>query len=177
MKNVVKIDMDSEGGASGTGVSPPPAKKRTPVAGRKSRSGLVVSAARNPSRPPPTSVRLHEDELTALKAMAAASGARSLSDLIQRAVRDYVSSHGGFTAPVTLGAVDGVYGARINEDIVDLANLLRTLEFGLLRVSDMLPPGEETSELRRGFEDASRTLTRIAGRVAYRPNPKRTVKG
>ena len=97
--------------------------------------------------------------------------------MIQRAVRDYVSGNGGFEAPTSLGVVEGVYGAKISDDVVELANQLRTLEFALLRATDLLPPSKETSELRRLLEDASRTLTRIAGNVAYRRNAVGGAKG
>lgn len=177
MEDVVENDLSLEIGQAALGGTRPPRKKRTLVADRTPRSPSVISAPRNPSRPPPTSVRLHEDELAALKSMAAGGGARSVSDLVQRAVRDYVSANGGFTAPGSLGVVDGVYGATMHDDIVELANLLRMLEFGLLRIMDLLQPSKETSELRRTLEDADRTLTRMAGRVAYRPKIARSMKG
>jgi Ribbon-helix-helix protein, copG family len=169
--NVVKIDPMQDVAPSRAKTKKPPSRKQTPVSERKPRSAKAISAPRHSSRPPPTSVRLHEDELKAVKALAAAQGARSASDVIQRAVRDYVSGKGGFEAPTSLGVVEGVYGTKINDDVVELANQLRMLEFALLRAADLLPPCEETSELRRLLEDASRTLTRIAGSVAYRRKP------
>ena len=147
--NVVKND-SNEGEAPGrTKAKKPRPGSRTLVSERKPRSAKVISAPRNSSRPPPTSVRLHEDELKAVKAMAAAQGARSVSDVIQRAVRDFVSRNGEFSAPCSLGVVEGVYGATINDDVVALANQLRLLEFALFRATDQLPHGDQTSELRR----------------------------
>ena len=177
MENVVKIDPDENDAVDSANGEKPPTKKRTLVSERKPRPSKVISAPRNSSPPFATSVRLNEDELRALKALKAAQGARSFSVVIQRAVRDYVSRNGEFKAPCSLGVVNGVYGAKINDDVVELANQLRTLEFVLLRATDKLPQSDESSELRRLLEDASRTLTTIAGRVAYRRSATRSAKG
>ena len=167
LEHVVKIDTIGEEAPVRAKAKKPPNRQRTLASERKPRSAKAISAPRNSSRPPPTSVRLHEDELKAVKALAAAQGSRSVSDVIQRAVRDYVSRNGEFEAPCSLGVVDGVYGAKIKDDVVELANQLRALEFVLFRATDNLPKSDETSELRRFLEDASRTLTSIAGSVAY----------
>ena len=177
MKKVVKIDPIKDDAIGRARIKKSPSIQRTLVSERKPRLVKAISASRNSSRPPPTSVRLHEDELKAVKALAAAQGARSVSDVIQRAVRDFVSGKDLFKAPCSLGVVDGVYGSSIQHDVVELANQLRLLEFALLRATDQLPPSSETSELRRLLEDASRTLTRIGGSVAYRHNAPRGAKG
>lgn len=177
MEDVVKIDANQKDAVDSAKAKKPPTKKRTLVSERKPRSAKVISAPRNSSPTSATSVRLNEDELRALKALKVTQSARSVSDVIQRAVRDYVSGKGGFEAPTSLGVVEGVYGAKINDDVVELANQLRMLEFALLRATDNLPPSDETSELRRLLEDASRTLTTIAGRVAYRRSATRGAKG
>ena len=99
---------------------------------------------------------------------AAVIGKRSKSEAIRIAIQQYVARNGRVQVPVSLGVVDGIYQATIADDVVELANQLRTLEFALLSIAGQLAPSSQTDQLQRMLGDASKTLEKIAGRVRRR---------
>jgi hypothetical protein len=128
------------------------------------RTGLIISAPRE-KPDTPISTRLTKEENKALRACAAVLGKRSKSQAIRIAIQQYVARNGQVQAPLSLGVVDGIYQATIHDDVVELANQLRTLEFALLNIADQLAPSPEADQLQLMLGDASKTLERIAGRV------------
>lgn len=147
-------------------------KARRAKVKKQTRTKNIISAPRSDALVP-TSVRLAPSYLDALKAHKAQHGTRSISEIIQRAIRDYVFNNGSCSAPKSLGVVDGVYGATIHDDVVELANLLRRLEFSLLKVTDLLPTSNESKEIKDRLTDASIALDGIAGRIVYKGMTKR----
>ena len=165
MKNVVEND-------AGQGVQKPTAdqgslvpKKRKPrMRKAKVRKGKIISAPRDKPEMP-VSARLSREEDDALEACAAVLGKRSKSEVIRKAVQQFVARNGSVQVPASLGVVDGIYQATIHDDVVELANQLWALKFAMLGIVDRLAPSPDTDELHRLLGDASKTLEKIAGRV------------
>lgn len=135
--------------------------KRSTVPKRKPR---IVSAPREkPSVP--VSFRLTKEESQALAQCAAVKGKRSKSQAIRMAIKQFVARNGHVQVPASLGVVDDVYPATIHDDVVELANQLRGLEFLLHSFTDRLPPSEDAEQLQLLLKDAETTLERIAGSV------------
>lgn len=162
---VVKIDAEhavTPSPSTTTSATPKKTKsKRRKVPKRKPR---VVSAPREkPSVP--VSFRLTKEESQALAQCAAVKGKRSKSQAIRMAIQQFVARNGQVQVPASLGVVDDFYPATIHDDVVELANQLRGLEFLLHSFADRLPPSEDSEQLQLLLKDAETTLERIAGAV------------
>ena len=165
MENVVKND--AEHGAKKTAsaqgallsVNRKSRKRKAPI-----RTERIISAPRE-KPDTPISARLTKDEFKALEASAAVLGKRSKSQAIRIAIQQYVARNGQVQVPVSLGVVDGIYQATIHDDVVELANQLRILEFALLNIASQLAPSPDADQLHLMLGDASKTLEKIAGRV------------
>lgn len=169
MKNVVENDAehDAEHGAqkpTATRGALVPKKRKPRVRKAKVRKGKIISAPRDKPEMP-VSARLSREENDALDASAAVVGKRSKSEVIRKAIQEYLAQHGKVQVPVSLGVVDGIYQATIHDDVVELANQLRALEFAMRTIVDHLEPSPETEKLRLLLRDANKTLEKIAGRV------------
>lgn len=165
MKNVVENDAGQhlQKTTANRGALLP--KKRKPrMRKAKVRKGKIISAPRE-KPDTPISARLTKEEFKALEANAAVLGKRSKSEVIRKAIQQFVARNGSVQVPASLGVVDGIYQATIHDDVVELSNQLRALEFALLRIVDRLEPSPDTDELHRFLGDASKTLEKIAGRV------------
>lgn len=165
MKNVVENDAEQ-------GAKKPPAnrgalvpKKRKPrVRKAKVRKGRIISAPRDKPEMP-VSARLSREENDALEASAAVLGKRSKSEVIRKAIQQYLAQHGNVQVPTSLGVVDGIYQATIYDDVVKLANQLRALEFASRKIADQLETSPETPHLRHPNADGrneSRLLRKAA---------------
>jgi hypothetical protein len=165
MKNVVENDaeQDVQNPTAAQGALVPKKRKskkrKAPV-----RKGLIISAPRE-KPDTPISARLTKEENEALKTSAAVLGKRSKSQAIRIAVQQYVARNGSVQVPASLGVVDGIYQATMHDDVVELANQLRALEFALLTIAGQLAPSPEADQLHLMLGDASKTLEKIAGRV------------
>ena len=141
-----------------------PAKKRS----------NIISAARGKSARP-VSVRLGVDIHVALEKLKESKNGRagilkkmSLADVIRQAINQFLANDGLIDIPPSIGVVDDVYAPTIHHDVVELANQLRLLEFGLLRLSDNLAPSPSVQEVRAQLRDASRSLSKIAGQISMK---------
>lgn len=165
MKNVV--ENDAEQGAPKLTAAPKalvPKKRRPRQRKAKVRKGKIVSAPRDKPEVP-VSARLSREENDALEASAAVLGKRSKSEVIRNAIQQYVARNGSVQVPASLGVVDGIYQASIHDDVVELANQLRALEFALRSIAGQITPCPQTDQLNLMLGDASKTLEKIAGRV------------
>lgn len=168
MRNVVENDaghgVQKPIAAQGTTV---PKKRKSRNRKAKVRKGRIISAPRDKPEMP-VSARLTREEHDALKASVAAGEKRSKSQVIRFAIQEYVARNGKVQVPASLGVVDGIYQATIHDDVVELANQLRALEFALLHIADQHAPSPQTDQLQLLLGDASKTLEKIAGRVRRR---------
>lgn len=146
-----------------TGRKKRPLGKTTPPP-RKSR---VISSSRyRDTKKMSASLRLSAEELAAIRSAPGVSGKRSVSEFIRQAIRERIANINHAQIPESVGVVDGIYRATIKDDVVELANRLRALEFALLNACDELASSAKVDELKRMLADEDAALERIAGRIS-----------
>lgn len=104
-------------------------REKTPVDEREERRARVISAPRE-KLGKGTSVRLSADEAQSLKALAK-HRQRSASQLVRKAVQEYLARQGDLEIPPSIGVIDGVYPATMHDDVVELSNMFVTLGFAV----------------------------------------------
>ena len=134
----------------------------------RERSKRKVTGNRADKAVCPTSLALTANEKTAVETMAKKLHV-STSDLMRRGVRHVLAQDRAVT-PESVGVVDSIYPATIQDDVVALSNLLVTLAFnvGLL---DQHITRRKRDRARELLQEAIDNLSAIAGRVnVYKNN-------
>lgn len=156
---------------TGTTVDTVAESQDTPTAATKrrrrskpKRKARKVSAARDKASKP-ISFRLTAEGAHALNQHVRLNGKRSKSHVIRLAVEQYVARSGLLQVPTSIGVVDGIYGATVHDDVVELANLLQALNFAVLNVAATIESTPEVNALHSMLNDAHEKLLNITGRI------------
>ena len=134
--------------------------KRKPAENPRPRSARIVSGKRSEGATVATSVCITPDEKLALKALMAKTH-MSGSDLLRQGLQK-VLSEDRHVVPPSIGIVNGIYPATINDDVVALSNAVVALGYVVELLEGQLSRPRRL-EARKQLAETIRQLQRIAG--------------
>ena len=133
---------------------------RKPAKNPRPRSTRIVSGKRSDGATVPTSLSLTPDEKAALKSLMAKTH-KSGSALLREGLQKVLAEHRDVVPP-SIGIVNGIYPATINDDVVALSNAVVRLGH-LVAVLEGHLSRSRRLEARAQLNETIALLERVAG--------------